>query len=84
MQSSAQTPMTHVHAALSAGAVGYVPLCFVLPCVMWLKTHRGSLSALQVATHYAVIAISCLVAVLASIGSVRSLIVNASSYTFFS
>lgn len=66
------------------GALGYVPLCFVLPCVMWLKTQRGSLSLVQQATNWLVIGISVLVGCLAALGSLRSLIVSFSSYEFFS
>lgn len=66
------------------GALGYVPLCFVLPCVMWLKTQRGSLSLAQQAVNWLVIGISVLVGCLAAIGSLRSLIVSFSSYEFFS
>lgn len=64
-----------------AGAIGYVPLCFILPCAMWLKTQQ--LSAARAAVSWAVIAISGCVAVLAAVGSVRSLAVSVSSYRFF-
>ena len=30
------------------GALGYVPLCFVLPCAMWLKAQRVEMSRLEV------------------------------------
>ena len=66
------------------GALGYVPLCFVLPCVMWLKTQRGSLSLAEQAANWLVICVSVLVGCLAAIGSLRSLIVSFSSYEFFS
>lgn len=66
------------------GALGYVPLCFVLPCVMWLKTQRGSLSLAQQAVNWAVICVSVLVGLLAAVGSLRSLIVSFSSFQFFS
>lgn len=69
---------------LIAGALGYVPLCFVLPCLMWLRTQRGSLSAVQLATNWAVIGLSGTVMVLAAVGSLRSLIVSFASYDFFS
>lgn len=67
-----------------AGALGYVPLCFVLPCVMWLKTQRGSLSVGQQVVNWAVIGVSLLVGLLAAVGSLRSLIVSFSSFEFFS
>ncbi|KAL4421336.1 hypothetical protein ABPG75_010627 [Micractinium tetrahymenae] len=66
------------------GALGYVPLCFVMPCAMFLHVKRGSLSAGQVAANWAVILASSLVALLASVGSLRSLIVAFGSYDFFS
>lgn len=31
-----------------AGALGYVPLCFVMPCAMFLRVRRGELSTWQV------------------------------------
>ncbi|KAL4424863.1 hypothetical protein ABPG77_011113 [Micractinium sp. CCAP 211/92] len=66
------------------GALGYVPLCFVMPCAMFLRVRRGELSTWQVAANWAVILASSLVAVLASLGSLRSLIVAFGSYHFFS
>lgn len=34
------------------GALGYVPLCFVMPCAMYLRVNRGSMSALQVSLRF--------------------------------
>ena len=68
----------------AAGAQGYVPLCFVLPCVMWLQTRRGSLRVAEAVACVLVIALSLVVAVLSAVGSVRSLIDSSGSYAFFS
>lgn len=76
---AALAPCPHAH----AGALGYVPLCFLLPCLMWLRVQRGQLSAAQVALNWAVIALAAAVMVLAAVGSIRTLIVNASTFHFF-
>lgn len=67
-----------------AGALGYVPLCFVLPCVLYLRARRGALAAREVAASWAVICVSAAVMCLAAIGSLRSLIVSSGAYKFFS
>lgn len=66
------------------GALGYSPLCFILPCLMWLKAERASMSRLEVVVDVAVIVLSTAVMVLAAVGSVASLVTSASSMVFFS
>eukprot|EP00887_Chlorella_sp_A99_P002263 scaffold10.g2263.t1 len=56
------------------GALGYVPLCFVLPCLMWLQTQQGRLSLFEVGANWAVITLTLAVGLLAAVGSVRSLV----------
>ncbi|PSC77053.1 Lysine histidine transporter 1 [Micractinium conductrix] len=63
------------------GALGYVPLCFVLPCVLYLRARRGALAAREVAASWAVICVSAAVMCLAAIGSLRSLIVSSGPRT---
>lgn len=51
---------------------------------MWLRVQQGQLSAGEVALNWGVVGLASAVMVLAAAGSVRSLLVNVSSYQFFS
>ena len=64
------------------GAVGYSPLCFILPCVMWLKTQQA-LRWYEIAACWGIIVTFVFVGLTAAVGSIRSLVVHASTYEFF-
>ncbi|GAB4814066.1 hypothetical protein N2152v2_001112 [Parachlorella kessleri] len=64
------------------GAVGYCPLCFILPCLMWLKTQQA-LRWYEIAACWGIIVAFVFVGLTAAIGSIRSLVVHASTYEFF-
>lgn len=66
------------------GGIGYAPLCFILPCLMWLQTQRGALPWYEVALCWALIVAFAGVMVLATVGAVRALVVHSSTYQFFS
>lgn len=68
------------------GAVSYVPLCYVIPCTLYLirKNQAGE----NVKPHirfglYAVIFFTCIVGVVGVIASVRQIIVDAGSFQLF-
>jgi hypothetical protein len=65
------------------GAIGYAPLCFIIPCAMWLKT-QPLLPWYEAALCWVVIVAFAFVGLAAAVGSVRSLVVHFNSYEFFS
>lgn len=65
------------------GAIGYAPLCFVIPCLMWLRT-QPDLGRAEIVLCWVIIAAFVFVGVAAATGAVRSLVIHSSNYHFFS
>lgn len=67
------------------GAIGYAPLCFMLPCIMWLMTRRpDQLRWFDRPLSYIIIVLFAVVGALAAIGAAWGLVDHATSYKFFS
>lgn len=66
------------------GSVGYAPLCFILPCVMWMMARGAALRRWERALCLLIAALFVLVGLLAAVGSAWSIVDHATSYAFFS
>lgn len=67
------------------GAVGLTPLCFVIPVYLYLVAHeRSALSRASYWFHVALMLIFTVVGLLATIGSVRSIVLAIQDHLFFS
>ncbi|KAK2076912.1 hypothetical protein QBZ16_005140 [Prototheca wickerhamii] len=67
------------------GAIGYAPLCFILPCVMWvLSRGRDGLRRGELALCALIAGLFVLVGAAAAAGAAWGIVDHARSYKFFS
>ncbi|KAK3139662.1 hypothetical protein QOZ80_5AG0387290 [Eleusine coracana subsp. coracana] len=66
------------------GGFAFAPTTYYLPCILWLKIKKPKAFSLSWFTNWFCIIVGVLLTVFAPIGGLRSIIVNASSYKFFS
>uniref|UniRef100_A0A0D9XY71 Amino acid transporter transmembrane domain-containing protein n=1 Tax=Leersia perrieri TaxID=77586 RepID=A0A0D9XY71_9ORYZ len=66
------------------GGFAFAPTTYFLPCIMWLAIMKPSRFGLSWCINWFCIIVGVLLSVLAPIGGLRSIIVNAQSYKFFS
>ncbi|XP_062204400.1 lysine histidine transporter 2-like [Phragmites australis] len=66
------------------GGFAFAPTTYYLPCILWLKIMKPKRFGLSWFTNWFCIIVGVLLTVFAPIGGLRSIIVNASTYKFFS
>uniref|UniRef100_A0A0E0BQW5 Amino acid transporter transmembrane domain-containing protein n=1 Tax=Oryza glumipatula TaxID=40148 RepID=A0A0E0BQW5_9ORYZ len=66
------------------GGFAFAPTTYFLPCIMWLSIMKPKRFGLSWCINWFCIIIGVLLSVFAPIGGLRSIIVNAQSYKFFS
>ena len=64
------------------GAIGFLPMTFIIPAVMWLIARRTNM--VEKCWNLLIIVVFTIVALLSFVGAMRNIIVHASSYTFWS
>ncbi|XP_065875968.1 lysine histidine transporter 2-like [Euphorbia lathyris] len=66
------------------GGFAFAPTTYYLPCIMWLAIRKPRRFSLSWCINWVCIVLGVLLTVLAPIGGLRSIIINAKSYEFFS
>ncbi|XP_040385481.1 lysine histidine transporter 2-like [Oryza brachyantha] len=66
------------------GGFAFAPTTYFLPCIMWLSIMKPRRFSMSWCINWFCIIVGVLLSVLAPIGGLRSIIVNAQSYKFFS
>ncbi|CAD6267917.1 unnamed protein product [Miscanthus lutarioriparius] len=66
------------------GGFAFAPTTYYLPCILWLKIKKPKTFSLSWFINWFCIIVGVLLTVFAPIGGLRSIIVNASTYKFFS
>ncbi|KAG8093339.1 hypothetical protein GUJ93_ZPchr0012g20273 [Zizania palustris] len=66
------------------GGFAFAPTTYFLPCIMWLAIKKPRRFGMSWSINWICIIIGVLLSVLAPIGGLRSIIVNAKTYKFFS
>ncbi|KAL3691117.1 hypothetical protein R1sor_004768 [Riccia sorocarpa] len=65
------------------GGFAFAPTTYFLPCIMWLVIYKPSPFSLSWIVNWVCIVLGVLLMVFSSIGGLRSLIVQASTYEFY-
>ncbi|KAJ9564325.1 hypothetical protein OSB04_000291 [Centaurea solstitialis] len=66
------------------GGFAFAPTTYFLPCVMWLSIHKPKRWSLSWITNWMCIALGVSLMVVSPIGGLRTIIVQAKTYKFFS
>ncbi|XP_039120909.1 lysine histidine transporter 2-like isoform X1 [Dioscorea cayenensis subsp. rotundata] len=66
------------------GGFAFAPTTYFLPCIMWLVLYKPKMFGLSWTANWICIILGVLLMVLASIGALRQIILQAKSYTFYS
>ncbi|WCJ38685.1 Transmembrane amino acid transporter family protein [Euphorbia peplus] len=66
------------------GGFAFAPTTYYLPCIMWLAIRKPRRFSLSWCINWICIVLGALLTLLAPIGGLRSIIVNAKTYEFFS
>ncbi|TKW25009.1 hypothetical protein SEVIR_3G088200v4 [Setaria viridis] len=66
------------------GGFALAPTTYYLPCILWLRIMKPKTFSLSWFTNWFCIIVGVLLTIFAPIGGLRSIIVNASTYKFFS
>ncbi|KAL0355144.1 UNVERIFIED_CONTAM: Lysine histidine transporter 2 [Sesamum radiatum] len=66
------------------GGFAFAPTSYYLPCIMWLAIHKPRRFSLSWFANWICIALGVLLMVLAPIGALRQIILQAKGYQFFS
>ncbi|RZC70072.1 hypothetical protein C5167_033201 [Papaver somniferum] len=66
------------------GGFAFAPTTYFLPCIMWLAIKKPRKFGLSWFTNWVCIVLGVLLMILAPIGGLRSIIISASKYKFFS
>lgn len=64
------------------GAIGFVPMTFIMPHVLWLIYHKGSLGASRY-LNYSLMTLFVVIAILALIGSIASIAEKSSKFEYW-
>ncbi|KAM3286798.1 lysine histidine transporter 1 [Capsicum chacoense] len=66
------------------GGFAFAPTTYFLPCIMWLAIYKPRRFSLSWIINWICIILGVLLMILAPIGALRSIIIKAKGYTFFS
>ncbi|CAM8894262.1 unnamed protein product [Rhodiola kirilowii] len=66
------------------GGLVFAPTTFFLPCIMWLKIFNPKKFSLSWCANWVCIVLGVMLMILAPIGGLRSIILNAKTYKFYS
>ncbi|XP_073098753.1 lysine histidine transporter 1-like [Elaeis guineensis] len=66
------------------GGLVYAPTTYFLPCVMWLAIYKPKVGSLSWITNWVCIILGFLLMILAPIGGLRQIILDAKTYKFYS
>ncbi|KAG6515378.1 hypothetical protein ZIOFF_025790 [Zingiber officinale] len=66
------------------GGFAFAPTTYYIPCIMWLTVYKPKRFSLSWTANWICIVLGVLLTVLAPIGGLRSIILSAESYQFFS
>ncbi|KAK1567058.1 hypothetical protein Q3G72_007637 [Acer saccharum] len=66
------------------GGFAFAPTTYFLPCIMWLAIYKPKKFGLSWFTNWICIILGLLLMILAPIGALRSIILNAKDYKFYS
>lgn len=66
------------------GGFAFAPTTYFLPCVMWLAIYKPRRFSLSWWSNYVCIAFGLCLMILSPIGGLRSIILNAKNYDFYS
>ncbi|KAG6472556.1 hypothetical protein ZIOFF_070022 [Zingiber officinale] len=66
------------------GGFAFAPTTYFLPCIMWLAIYKPRRFSLSWITNWICIILGVLLMILAPIGGLREIIVNAKTYKFYS
>ncbi|KAG6477187.1 lysine histidine transporter 2-like [Zingiber officinale] len=66
------------------GGFAFAPASYFLPCIMWLSVYKPKRFGLSWLTNWICIILGALLMVLASVGGMRTIILSAKDYQFFS
>jgi amino acid permease len=66
------------------GAMGFVPMTFIMPAVLYLVVHRGKLSRAQIVLNWAIIVTFSAIAFVSFIAAAANIAHKSSTYTFWS
>ncbi|GLT38394.1 hypothetical protein SLA2020_126500 [Shorea laevis] len=66
------------------GGFAFAPTTYFLPCIMWLAIYKPKRYSLSWIINWTCIFLGVLLVILAPIGALRSIIISAKSYKFFS
>lgn len=65
------------------GAIGFTPLDFIMPLILFNKAHEGMVGTVRLLTHWALIILYTIVGIVAAIGAVRFIVLNTVNYSLF-
>jgi len=65
------------------GGFAFAPTTYFLPCIMWLAIYKPKRFSLSWFTNWICIVLGVLLMVLAPIGGLRNIILNAKTYKFY-
>ncbi|KAJ4954297.1 hypothetical protein NE237_011080 [Protea cynaroides] len=66
------------------GGFAFAPTTYYLPCIIWLAIYKPKIFSLSWTINWICIILGVLLTILAPIGGLRQIIVEASTYTFYS
>ncbi|XP_042428573.1 lysine histidine transporter 1-like [Zingiber officinale] len=66
------------------GGFAFAPTTYFLPCIMWLAIYKPKRFSLSWITNWICIILGVLLMILAPIGGLREIIINAKTYKFYS
>ncbi|XAR58259.1 hypothetical protein NMG60_11026690 [Bertholletia excelsa] len=66
------------------GGFAFAPTSYFLPCVIWLKIYKPRKYSLSWITNWVCIVLGVLLMILSPIGGLRSIIIKAKTYSFYS
>ncbi|KAH6774359.1 lysine histidine transporter 1 [Perilla frutescens var. frutescens] len=66
------------------GGFAFAPTTYFLPCIMWLAIYKPRKFSLSWIANWVCIVLGVLLMVIAPIGALRQIILNAKTYTFYS
>ncbi|XP_045792698.1 lysine histidine transporter 1-like [Trifolium pratense] len=66
------------------GGFAVTPTTYFLPCIIWLKIHKPKRFSLSWCTNWICIILGLCIIILAPIGALRSIILDAKTYKFYS
>ncbi|KAF3948554.1 hypothetical protein CMV_025462, partial [Castanea mollissima] len=66
------------------GGFAFAPTTYFIPCIMWLAVYKPKMFSLSWCTNWICIILGLLLMILAPIGGLRAIILDAKTYKFYS